>query len=665
MPARPEVHAGVAERERAGFPRRGAAEWLPAALLLVALALVWTWWAWRQGAYFGIVFYPGAIALVVLLLLLLAAAPWRASLRLSPGASISLIALLMLGGWTLLSMLWSPAPGEALSDGARVLLYALSFVLGLWLVHLLAGRPLLSLLPLAAAGGIAAVATAITLVTGEDLERYLEIDGTLEFPIGYRNANAAFFLIAVWPALALAGSHRVDWRLRGVMLGCATLCAEIGVLTQSRGSILALLAATFVWLLLSPWRVRSLAWLVLALVPAAVALPWLLDVYQSFNADEPTLATLGDAGWAMIATSAAAVVLGAAFARLEPEPGDSRALARPLLAPLAAGAGAVVLATLAVFLAAGEDPVDFVNQRVAEVREAKTPRLSSEATRFSVSAGSTRSELWRVAWKDARENPVLGEGAGGFEYSYLRDRRIDTTVRDAHSVEMELASELGFPGVAMFAAVVIGAAAAGLRSRRLDPGSATLAAAALAAGAYWLVHTSIDWFWTFPGLTAPVFGLLGSAAAPAALDPRRLGPRPGRVAVAVVAIIAAVATVPLYLSERYTRDAYSHWRSDLQRAYSDLDRAADLNPFAHEPLLAEGAIAREARDRERAAKAFRAAIERTPDEWASHYLLGRVLERDDPDRAEREFAIAAALNPRSDVVRGALSEVRERVRRAE
>jgi O-antigen ligase len=635
-------------------------EWLPAALLLVVLALVWTWWAWRQGAYFGVVFYPGAIALAVVLMLLLAVAPWRASLRSSRGAAICLIALMMLAAWTLLSMLWSPAPDEALSDGGRVLLYALSFVLGLWLVHLLAGRRLLSLLPLAAAGGLAALATAITLITGEDLERYLgEFSGTLKFPIGYRNANAAFFLIALWPAVALAASHQVDWRLRGAMLGCATLCAEVAVLSQSRGSILALLAAVFVWLLLSPWRLRALAWVVLAFLPAAAALPWLLDVYQEFKPDEPTLPAIGAAGWAMIATSGAAVALGALFARLEPEPGDARAISRPLLAPLAAGVGACLLAAVAILFAAGEDPVDFVNQRVAEAREAQTPRLSG-ASRFTINAGSTRSELWRVAWADARDSPVLGEGAGGFEHSFLRDRRINITARDAHSVELELASELGFPGVAMFAAVMIGAAAAGLRSRRLDPASATLAAAALAAGAYWLAHASIDWFWTYPALTAPMFGLLGSAAAPAVLDPRRAEARRARIAVAVAVIAAAVAAVPLYLSERYTNDAYDNWRSDLQQAYDDLDRAANLNPFADEPLQADGAIAREAGNRERAVKAFRAAIERAPDEWASHYLLGRLLEQDDPDRAQRELATAAELNPRSEMVRRALSEVRNR-----
>jgi hypothetical protein len=659
MPARPEPQAGVAEREPAGSSGTGAEQWLPGGILLVALALVWAWWAWEEGAYFGVVFYPGAIALVAVLLLLLAAAPWRASLHLSRVAAIAPIALLMLGGWTLLSMLWSPAPDEALSDGARVLLYALSFALGLWLSNLLGRGMLMALLPLAAAAGVAALATAIALPTGEEVQRYVAERGALFFPLGYRNANAAFFLIALWPALALAAAPRVDWRLRGAMLGCATLCVEIAVLSQSRGSVLALLPAAFAWLLLSPWRLRALGWLALSIAPAAIALPWLLDVYQTVNAKEPLPPALENARWAMILTAAGAVVLGAAVARFEREPGRPVAISRSLLRPLAAGVATVLVAAAVIPLAAGSDPVDFANQRITELRRSGDPKLS-EGSRFTVSARSRRTDLWRIAWDDWRENPLLGEGAGGFEYSYLRERRSDVTARDAHSVELELLSELGFPGLVMFGAVVVGATAGGLRSRRLGPAAAGLSAGALAAGAFWLVHASIEWFWTYPALTAPIFGLLGSAAAPAVFDPRRPRARRARIAIAVTAIVAALAAVPLYLSERFTDDAYRIWRSDLQRAYDDLDRAANLNPFADEPLQAEAAIAREAGDRERAVEAFREAIERTPDDWASHYLLGRLLERDDPEGAERELAIAVALNPRSEMVSGALSALRER-----
>jgi tetratricopeptide (TPR) repeat protein len=265
-----------------------------------------------------------------------------------------------------------------------------------------------------------------------------------------------------------------------------------------------------------------------------------------------------------------------------------------------------------------------------------------------------------VAWKDARAEPLHGEGAGAFVYSYTRDRGISLSARDAHSVEMELLSELGFPALVMFAAIVVGAAAAALRSRRLGPSAATLCAGALGAGTYWLFHSSVDWFWTYPALTAPVFALLGSAAAPALSSARAARAVGVRVAAAGAALVAIVAATALYLSERYTNDAYDEWRTDLQGAYSDLDRAQTLNPFADEPLVAEGAIAKEVGDRARALDAFRDAADRTPQEWGTHYFLGQLLASSDPAAAERELEIAAELNPRSAVVHRALAEVQGR-----
>ena len=53
-----------------------------------------------------------------------------------------------------------------------------------------------------------------------------------------------------------------------------------------------------------------------------------------------------------------------------------------------------------------------------------------------------------------------------------------------------------------------------MRARRLGPDPALVSIVALTAGAYWLAHASLDWFWPYPALTAPVFALLGSACAP-------------------------------------------------------------------------------------------------------------------------------------------------------
>jgi hypothetical protein len=638
-------------------PRRREAT-LAAALLLGGLSLLWFWWAWRTGAYFGVIFYPGAIALALTLAVLLVFAPWPVSLRSSWGAAVALVGLILLGAWTLLSGLWSPAPDEAVSDGTRVLLYAAAFLVGVWLCRLLANRATLTLLPVALAGGAAALATAITLMTGDDFTRYISRDGSLEFPLGYHNANAAFFMIAAWAALALASSPRVDWMLRGPMLGSAVVCADVAFLSQSRGSLVGIAAAAFVWLLVSPYRLRALLWLLLAAAAAAAAFPWLTDVYTTFNADVPLGPVLDDAGRMMIVIAAGATVIGLLVARLEPAPRRAPNLDRTLLIPLVAGIAVVLVGVAAAFAVAGEDPVDWVDQRLEQLGESGNPELTADQSRFGFDATSQRPDQWRVAWQDYREDPLRGQGAGSFQFTYGRERDANLTARDAHSVEMELLGELGLPAVLMFAAVIVGAAAAALRSRRLGPVPATISAGALTAGAYWLAHTSLDWFWTYPVVTAPVFALLGAAAAPSvALVRGRMAGGPGRYVAAAIVLVTALATVPFYLSDRYVTDAYREWQVDLQGAYDDLDRAEALDPFSDEPALAEGAIAREAGDRARAIKAFREAIDRTPDEWVSHLYLGELLEQaGNGEAARREFETASELNPRSQAVQQALDQ---------
>ena len=300
------------------------------------------------------------------------------------------------------------------------------------------------------------------------------------------------------------------------------------------------------------------------------------------------------------------------------------------------------------FVAAVGDPVDWVDTRVSQVLSGQDADLGGQSSRFSsLNAGTRRPAIWRVALIDARDHPLLGEGGGGFLYSYLRERERDSpvSVRDAHSVELENLSEFGIPGLLLFAGAIGAAGLGAVRARRLGPEPALLSIIALTAGAYWLVHSSLDWFWPYPAVTAPVFALLGSACAPA-LRTAGEGPRShGRRWLAMGAVALAISAVPPYLSERYVNDAYDEWRSDPSRAYDDLDRAQTLNPLSTHAVLAEGAIARANGDRARAIEAFRRAASMTPEEWASHYNLAELYARSSPRLARRKLAIAKRLNP--------------------
>jgi tetratricopeptide (TPR) repeat protein len=219
------------------------------------------------------------------------------------------------------------------------------------------------------------------------------------------------------------------------------------------------------------------------------------------------------------------------------------------------------------------------------------------------------------------------------------------SVRDAHSVELENLSEFGVPGLLLFVSAVGAAGVGALRARRLGPEPAWLSIFALTAGAYWLAHASLDWFWPYPALTAPVLALIGSACAPAL---RIEGAAPwgrGRRWLTVGAVGLAISAVPPFLSHRYVSDAYDGWRSDSSRAYDDLDRAEALNPLSADPVLAEGAIARADGDRARAIDAFRRAASKLPEEWAAHYNLAELYARSSPRLARQELAIAKRQNP--------------------
>jgi hypothetical protein len=77
---------------------------------------------------------------------------------------------------------------------------------------------------------------------------------------------------------------------------------------------------------------------------------------------------------------------------------------------------------------------------------------------------------------------------------------------------IEMATELGLPGLALLGLFLGGAAVCGryaIRSR------APLAPGACAVCAAWLLHASIDWDWQMPAVTLPALVLAGGLLAEA------------------------------------------------------------------------------------------------------------------------------------------------------
>ena len=212
-------------------------------------------------------------------------------------------------------------------------MYAIAFGLGVGVCNLLGPRMKLSLVPLAFAGAFAGIATIIALHNTANPLDVLNQDGTLDYPLGYRNANAAFFAIAMFPALGLASDRDLDWRARALALGATTLCIDFALLSQSRASVPAMVLALIVYVIASPHRVRALSWLALAALPAVGMVPALTDLFHAASAAGDTLRGVNDEmqGCASAAaiTSLAAIALGAAAAYFENGPTRAREPERP------------------------------------------------------------------------------------------------------------------------------------------------------------------------------------------------------------------------------------------------------------------------------------------------------------------------------------------------
>jgi hypothetical protein len=643
-PESPPVSADAsADSPRSGFQ-------LAALAICALLAGTWTWWALEFGAYFAVVWLPGGALLCVAAILLLRWAPWNVRVRPPAPLGLAVVGLVGLGCWAALSAIWSPAPASAIADAQQILIYAVVFVLGAWLTGLAGSRANLPLLPLALAGAVAGTVCAIGLLTGDDPRGYIDGDKTLDYPIGYRNANAAFVLIAIFPAVGLAADRSLHWPLRGVALGVATLCLDLALLSQSRGSVGAAVAACAVFLLAMPLRLRALVWLLLPAICALGVIPSLTDLFQVDGPLTNAVDEMHAAGVAVAGTTAIAIAIGAVAAWI-----DDRRTARMSAARtnrvVAVGLAAFIAVSAIGFVIAVGNPIEWIGQRAEEFQTGGSPSVRGESSRFALDFGTERDQLWDVALEQFSDSPAYGDGAGGFQYTYLRERSPEgvPVARDAHSIELEVLGELGLVGVILLALALGAAVVAALRARRAGSAWASLSAVALASGTYWLAHSSLDWFFHYPALTAPALALLGSACVAGA---RRapLGADRRRIPILVAVAILAVTLIPPFLSERYVNDAYAEWRDDLERAYDDADRAASLNQLSDSPLLAEGAIAQAAGDRQRAIEALTEAAERVPEEWATHYLLAGLYATDDPELARQELEIARELNPLSEDV---------------
>src|SRR4051812_35580183 len=190
----------------------------------------------------------------------------------------ALVALLLLGGlalWALVSSAWAPSIEQATVDANRQIVLAATFATALLLVRS-------ELLAAWLAGGLLAGLAAVTAyvlwhLTLDQNSVGLLQSGRLNGPLGYVNGMGLVFLMGFW--LCFSVVERRQTLLASFGVGCATLMGCLGVLTQSRGVVIAAFVSIVAVVALVPGsRLRRIYGLLVCAAGVIAATPVLLDV---------------------------------------------------------------------------------------------------------------------------------------------------------------------------------------------------------------------------------------------------------------------------------------------------------------------------------------------------------------------------------------------------
>lgn len=571
----------------------------------------------------------------------------------------------LIGGLSLLcamSSLWSGSVELSVIEADRVLVY-----LGIFLAAFLIAQTDQRRQRFAEGLAIALALVALLGLASRLAPHVLEVGNSLgagprlRYPLGYWNANGAMFGIGV--ALLLWSSRQSAWNaLR--WLSVAVLPAVLLALyfTYSRGGLLALVVAGGCTIALS----RDRLWLLATLgVGVLGALPAVLAVQARRSlADSIANQAAVDQGVTvlviLVGGIALALLLFAGLRWTERRGGQLTGRAvelsrNPKLLRGIAATAAVI--AIGVAIAIGGRAWDQFSS--SDVQFPSNPEQH-----FSQLSGAGRHDFFRVAIDGFGEKPVLGSGAGTYQFAWDQHRSIPQPVHDAHSLYLEAFDELGAVGGLLVLALVALLLWTGFSAWRAAPHPQRERYAALfAATLAFAVVAGLDWFWEIAGLGAVFFCAAGvlAAARCAQLVPSSGETAQGEVprfglAVAGLAVawIAAVALIgPLLVEREIDASQAAAAGGSFESAVNHADTARSIEPFAASPYVQLGLLAESQGDYALAAGRLRQAIDREDRNWQLYYLRSRVEEEGgDPAAARADLNRARRLNPLEKCLRG-------------
>jgi hypothetical protein len=598
---------------------------------------------------------------------------------------IALGAFGALVAWTGLSVLWSTGPDLSWVAFDVAALYLLVMAAA----GSLPGGPRQLRLAVRGFALIVLVVSAYAFFgkIAPDVVTHAHLFARLRAPVGYWNVLAALVVMAL-PAYLVTASRR--WRqpwVRGLAASAIVLLLLTYFFTFSRGGYVALGVALIVYFALATRRLSALVSLALPVVFTLAVLLQVRGLGTLFatTTDDRLRAVQGHqlAVWSVAALVLAGVAqVGVAFAerRWALSPRQARVIgtvviAVVVLAPLAFG-------TLSIVRHGG------VGWVADQYHAALTETSYTNSVRRLTSLGmSGRIPWYREAIRGFGQHPFAGTGAGTFGLTDELYRVTTFEAKHSHSQWLNVLTELGVVGFALFLVAVCGLLVAVFRHavRDRDDPCRSLLAACQAAIAAFVVHLSIDWGWDMAAITL-VFLLLAGVSASYIRDRRvkvaaasrtpevaasglalevpaasvvRRGPPSLTVRVLLTAVVLfAVACWALpYFAERATMSAQDQLsRGQAPAAEADARRAAALNPLSIDPLLTLADVQAQQGDPDAAAATLQRAVRLQPDNYRPYYQMGTLLLESFHDEAAARawYLRALELNPMHPGLRNAL-----------
>jgi hypothetical protein len=641
-----DVRAAPAE---AGAPERVR---LGVATLAALPGLLVVYFGFNGGGFFAAT--PALAALVMLEILaarvVLARHPFAGF---TPALMIAAAALAGFAGWVLASRLWSQAPGRALLEFDRALLYLLILVLFGSVPRGPATLPRM-LRGLAAGIFVVCVAGLLSRLLPHVWPTAPNVaNQRLSFPLTYWNTMGLLAAIGIVLCLHLASSRDERPLVRALGAGAVPLLATTLYFTFSRGGILVGITGVALYVALA--RPGRLPGGLLATVPTsavAVVAAYRADLLASFHPATAAAAAQGaHVAWIVGACALAAATARMALRLLERRAVAPRALSATGRRLARATVGGLIVAAIAVALLAGA-PHYFAGQYRQFIRGAPISATDLRG-RLTDPSSNERSKLWRVAFATFGDAPIGGTGAGSYQLQWERRRREAQNVIDAHSLYFEVPAELGIVGLALLV-IALGTIIIGL-ARRIRGRHGGRYAACLAGVLVWAIHAGFDWDWEMPVATAWVFAVGGAAlAARDGVVPRSAVPRGARAAIAACLVVVGILPTLVMLSQgRLQRSADALARGDCRVATEAARSSISALGSRRAPYEILGYCDIKAGRPRSAVAAMSQAVDRDPNSWESHYglAIARGYAGLDPLPQARR---AMRLNPLQPLVRQAV-----------